>query len=709
MVFRRGLRVSFCARMSLPGRAAAIVETPAPPTRRPARLRGRLVLGCAALASASGCMMATPAAEVPSWAMHVRPARWNPAVLNQAPRAQLLQEMAKPGLADGHMSPEQIGVVAVREIELGHPGDAALWLAIASYRYHQEAMHAVSAGSAGLADLPFDVNPRAYRDLVSAEIDRYARLHFHRELEVLTERIQGRGGADSALQDQMTALGKSSAIDRESLRDVLAELRPSAGATVTSPANAPLAEAFRRRLLADFELNQDDYAPGFYLGRTPLASLQKDALFATRTFFEAALCAGVAEGFPAHRSTVVQALTTSPRPQIRANAAAILGLAPSAETRPLLEAQLARETNRLTKLALAFALVHHGQAEHLVALTAELQTCRAGMCALPASLIQWLPEAQKDEVDEALLARLVASTSFEPRARMFAAAALRDRGRRKPLQAATIEALLVTARQRGEEGEFAAPVAVDAVRESEILAHDDVVARISPDGAAEFKRDRTFPGPLLARLSVVSVEDDLPLLRRMMDRFGVRRGPEADFIIAAAARLTRPAVDAVLVNWFNQHERLRPQLAGVLATRKSVSPVLLERLLAKSDARTRIVAQLAADAPEAASTVLRYLQNAEIDDLWAAAELAGATAQVSARQRLHGLLNYTDARFYPNDVLVRHAAMAALVRIALVMTKAPGSPVGAPAPTGPAAIAPAVSVPPAGSSSPSTSDRLPSP
>jgi hypothetical protein len=54
---------------------------------------------------------------------------------------------------------------------------------------------------------------------------------------------------------------------------------------------------------------------------------------------------------------------------------------------------------------------------------------------------------------------------------------------------------------------------------------------------------------------------------------------------------------------------------------------------------------------------------------------------VSARPALRWLLGYRDARYYPNDVLVRHAAMTALVRIALASAK----PAPAPAPAAPAA------------------------
>ena len=60
----------------------------------------------------------------------------------------------------------------------------------------------------------------------------------------------------------------------------------------------------------------------------------------------------------------------------------------------------------------------------------------------PASLVDWLPLQTKAELDQAPLARFVADTRIDVMARLFAAAALRDIGNVKPLEPASVEALM---------------------------------------------------------------------------------------------------------------------------------------------------------------------------------------------------------------------------------------------------------------------------
>ena len=89
-------------------------------------------------------------------------------------------------------------------------------------------MLASSAGKAGFATLPPGVHAADYEKLVIAEIKGFAGLDFVDELEAIQARMLGRSEVETAMQEQLTGLGKTSPVDRESLRDVLAELRPNA-------------------------------------------------------------------------------------------------------------------------------------------------------------------------------------------------------------------------------------------------------------------------------------------------------------------------------------------------------------------------------------------------------------------------------------------------------------------------------------------------
>ena len=128
-----------------------------------------------------------------------------------------------------------------------------------------------------LRRLPINVRVKAYAELVRAEIDRYSSFGFDRELTALDARVYGRGEAEKALQEQLTALGKTTPIERESLRDALWELRPSTAA-VEGSRYPQLVEAFHQRLVADFRADANDEHPAIYLARTPIAALQADAV-----------------------------------------------------------------------------------------------------------------------------------------------------------------------------------------------------------------------------------------------------------------------------------------------------------------------------------------------------------------------------------------------------------------------------------------------
>jgi hypothetical protein len=441
-------------------------------------------------------------------------------------------------------------------------------------------------------------------------------------------------------------------------------------------------DAFRQRLLDDAERNPEDGHPAYYLARTPIAVLQADALLTVASHFEPAACAGVAAGFPAQRDRVVKLLTAR-RPQLRANAAATLALAPSEETRKALESQLAIESNDYVKLAISYALIHHGAPEHVVTLTGALQSCRAEKCTLPVMLADWLPVEIQLTLDQAALARILADPKVEGRGHRFATITLRTIGRGKPLEPVAIEALIVAARRK-RDAEYWGRAALEALHDAVALSRAQVIERIDRRGKATAaqQQDVLSPGPLLARLGAVALEEDLPLLSRLMDRFGDGEGPEAEMIVEAVLHVPGEYADARLINWFNRYKHLRTILAIGLLNRPSVGRDRVLRLVERSDGRTQMVVKLALQDPNAPTIVLRYMQLGEIQDKLAAAELAGLTAQASAKPQLRKLLQYRDARYYPNDVLVRHAAMSALVRIAFVASRPPAAataPAAAPA------------------------------
>ena len=619
---------------------------------------------------------------LPTWAMHVRPAPVEAALAPNEVTARVTRELEQPVLRQGHVPPEQIALVAVEELRARRLADAALWLAVATYRYHQEAVLAGAAGSAGLQTLPPNVRVDEYTKLVIAEIKRFGALEFIDELDVINARLRGRDEVETAMQEQLTGLGKTEPIDRESLRDVLAELRPNAARAEEITHYPGLADAFRRRLLDDFHRHRDDRTPGYHLAWTPIGALQADAMLATVSPFEPAICSGVALAFPSQRPKIVAALQHK-RPEVRANAAATLGMAPSEETRPLIEARLAAESDARVKLALAFALVRHGLPEHLATLSAAVASCGPTTCAVPAALIQWLPLEARKEIDEAPFARIVADSKMDKRARYFAAAVLRDMAREDGLEPASIEALIVAGRQKGENMRLH-EMAIEAMEDAPGLSRETVVARLTARSGTERRQDELFPAPLLARLAKVSRAEDLPLLKRMMQRFGDAAEIEAHYLVDAALHIPgEPAADA-LGNWYVRYQGVRSHIAFGLVSREGFSRDRLARLVVRGDARTQIVIKTILKAPDARDTLLAYLVNGTPEDKFQAASVAALSGQSGLDEPLRRLLTFRDARYYPNDALIRHAAMSAIVRLALIASR----PEPATPPTPPAESAP---------------------
>jgi hypothetical protein len=636
----------------------------------PRRLRRALVLSVL-VGLPAACVPMTQG--VPRWAMHVQPAPPDPAAKAPEVAARLTAELANRTLRPGHLSPEQIALVAVDELERGRLLDAGLWLSIASYRYHQEAIDAAVRGNAGLETLPYGVPPREYMKLVLAEVRRFAGLEFHDEVRAIAGRLEGRDEKQLALQQQFASMGKTDPMDQESLHDLWSELRPKTEDAAATSHYPTLAEAFRVRLRNDAAKEPEDRNPAVSLSEAPIPALKKDAIYTTSLYFEPVMCWQVAAAFPALRPAMIVALTAN-RPQARANAAATLGMAPSEETKGVLQDRLAVETDPRVKLVLSYSLARHGVAEQALPLVTALQSCKQNDCLLPTLLLLWLPSSVQVDPDQASLAKLVGAKKASERTRLTAAALLRRIGRDKPLQPVAIEALIAAARFKIEDEEDLQIVASEAVQESSSLSRADVLARLDPRGQSARSDDLLHPCALLARLARVALIDDLPLLKRMMERFGAGSGPEPFFVVEAALSLHGAAVDSALMIWFDRYKNLQTQIGVGLAARDSVPRATLDRLLGHGGARAQIAVKAVLHTQDVAVTVTRFLQSPEIEDRYQAAELAALTGAPALKDWLRLQVDYFDAQYYPNDALLRHAAMASIVRLALFATNRASAP-----------------------------------
>ncbi len=179
------------------------------------------------------------------------------------------------------------------------------------------------------------------------------------------------------------------------------------------------------------------------------------------------------------------------------------------------------------------------------------------------------------------------------------------------------------------------------------------------------------PAPMLARLTKVATAEDLWLLGRMMARFGGGPGPEGALAVEAALHVPGPEADAKLMTWFGQYPALQQEIALGLIGRPSVPRPQLAALVARGGAGPNLMFKFLTGAPDAEAALLGYLDHGSLPDKLAAAEIAGFTGKASAREPLRRLLAFHDARYYPNDAVIRHVAMASLLRLALAATARP--------------------------------------
>jgi hypothetical protein len=155
----------------------------------------------------------------------------------------------------------------------------------------------------------------------------------------------------------------------------------------------------------------------------------------------------------------------------------------------------------------------------------------------------------------------------------------------------------------------------------------------------------------------------------MLERFGDAGGMEAHYAIDAALHIPGAAVGDALGNWYVRYEGLRTHIAFGLANREGFPRDRLLRLVARGDVRTQIVVKTIIHASDARETLLAYLVNGTPEDKFQAASVAALTGQAGIEEPLRRLLAFQDSRYYPNDALIRHAAMSSLIRLALIASR----------------------------------------
>jgi hypothetical protein len=600
---------------------------------------------------------------LPSWAKHVQTTNVNTGMPFDQAAADIVAQLRAPQLAEVHMPAEQIALAAMQSLEAGHRSDAALLLAIASYRYRQQAERILEVGFH--APPGVDVNYSAYYKLRAAEEVTYERLGFGDELRVTAAWLRGEEAleVDADLMQRLDQLVHSRPVDEETFREAIRQRLPiTADPSPETPQGAALAEGFLARLRLDAaDKRKHLVRAAWAMSQTPLPAFQLEALRFASLPVSPRFCSPIADQLGAHRAAVA-AMLSDPRDATRAAAAVVLGMNPMADQIPPLERMWETERQPLVRQAVAYALARHGKRERVRDLVASLDGCVGDSCLQALSLLDFLPRDILLNVAEGVPAAFAVTGRDWP-IRFFAVAVLSRMTLEHSLGAASRAALFTASHDRHRELSRAA---LEAIASDTGLGRNEVIGRLgeaSPD----------FP-PLLARLAVVATEADLPLLRGLMPRFARVDGPQSASLVEAAARVPGPAAEALLLAWFDAHPPLRAQITLRMLERRPSSMEALGKIAGGRDSRAGLMVRLALGTPDALGALDRALRASDPNDRLFAARLAGIVRAPGSMDGLWQLVNVHDDRYYPEDALIRHQAMASLLWIALAAHRPPPRP-----------------------------------
>lgn len=620
-----------------------------------------------AVAPALGCLVPSPAhpsgagrnAGIPSWAKHVKTAAVSDRETLQQEAGTIEGELGREQLVDFHMPAEQMAFAAMQSLEGGHRADAALLLSIASYRYRQEAQHVLEVGFEPPPQRLAQTNNSAYFKLVRVEEQTYAHLEFGDQLRVLAAWLRGEDALemDADFVRRLGELFKEPSVDEETLREAMRERLPTGDdAGTETPEGGALAEAFLARLRADAgDKRKAGLGAVWAMARTPLPAFQLEALRFAWLPVAPRFCSHIADQLGAHRAAVVEMLADA-KDATRAAAAVVLGMSPSDDQIPALERRWEAERQPLVRLTVAYALARHGRRAHVRDLVAALDNCKGDTCLQAIALLDWLPRNLLVEVSEDVPTAVASDGGKDWLVRMFGASLLDRMALEHPLGARSRAALFAASHDRHEQMWH---VALEAIGRDSGFPRSEVVGRLA--GAAPDYR------PLLARLAHVATAADLPLAAKLMPRFapGAVPSPEATSLVEAVGAVPGPAAESLLVTWFDAYPALHPAITLRLLQRRPSSERALDHVAAAGDGRARLLVALVRRPSDALGALDLALRASDPNERLFAARLAGTVGDPRSSGELWRLVNFSDDRYYPEDALMRHEAMAALLRIAL--------------------------------------------
>lgn len=609
--------------------------------------------------------------KVPTWAIHVeRPAvEAAPNIANY--RNKLVEELDQPTLASGHLSGDQIAALAVSELQAGRTVDAALLLAVASYRYHQQTARIVDlipSGEeylSGMERRGYRINREVYYAHVRHEIDVMRDMDFDDVLQAYS--IWSDRGQLQAYLARKTLAQLDPARPSES-RSALSRLKNQLDRISQGPPAPPrahrISDAFRRRLEIDSADERHRVVSAWYLAVTPLPAYRDTAIEQSPLYFSGSTIRAFSQQ-PGELADRLEGLLASPRPETRSLAALIVAqkarfaaeenqTPADARGQAAIERAMGTEVDALVRMSMLQALVVLGDTGRLAELEQRIrEVCPASeACFHGLVLIEWLPEAQPIGLEPGFLGQVARDPKADSAARLFAVRALGRLGRQNPLPEPALLALLQTADDR-DNAELASTARAEVAGLPQ-LTSDEVAARLikAPTGRSA----------LLARIAEAGRESDLPTLARFQSHLWNMTTPEQHAYVAALAKLPGTKTDGLLAAAYDQlrDEPLRTQIAALISGESPRAPWLAQRIEAETRSAPSAILKARNGAPDARLAVAELLRVGSGFQRVLAINLVVGLRDTSQIPNLWTLASYRSDSEYPADAYVRRAALEAL-------------------------------------------------
>ncbi|HKP62306.1 MAG TPA: hypothetical protein VJV78_36485 [Polyangiales bacterium] len=621
-----------------------------------------LVLAVAACSSAPR--------PVARWAKHIKSPKVDAEATLDAYESVLVGELKSGVYRPLHDTPpEQIAVLAVHELQLDHPWDAAVLLALASYRRREQAWATRVYGNTQGWQMATEgshgrIERKEYDDFLNNEL----RALYASTFDDALGRISSKVGAPIWKQD----------VDRDTQRLVTGHAGDAAGVeqalyeraqVLAAPppervVHSQLADALREYLRASVKMHrskndENDLADSAanYLAEVPLLSFRRASLQSAAYVFSGSI---VRAGLFLYKQSPedVSAALRMNRFASRAHAAVILGMVGDPAYVPELQAGWEKEQLKLTRLSFAFALAALGDKERAADLLAAARSSDPDVVEHAVTLIDWLPEAARSFEVEPLMADVLRGKDATWTARYLAMVELRNLSKERALSDATLRAVLdVTYQLRDKPDELEA--IAEMVGE---LAQLDRARVLRALHASQQPLE-----PWLARFVRVAQPSDLPQIEAWLDDSDYEKAHA--MLVRAAARIPGEKAQSWLEKWLVEYPELDRTIAWGLSIHEKADKQRLLALLEQSDLPAgALILELALDRPSAGPRLSKFLSSSDLD------ERISATLAIQlfgTPQHADGVwqnIAFHDARYYLHDLRLRQMSLCALLDVELNRT-----------------------------------------